>query len=34
MGLEDFDINFEKDSDEKDIRVIDDLKNDGTFNIK
>ena len=33
MGLEDFDINFEKDSDEKDIRVIDDLKNDGTFNI-
>ena len=33
MGLEDFDINFEKDSDEKDVMVIDDLKNDETFNI-
>jgi len=33
MGLEDFDINFEKDSNEKDVSVLDDLKNDRVFNI-
>lgn len=33
MGLEDFDINFEKDSDEKDISILDDLKNEGVFNV-
>ena len=34
MGFSDFDINFEKDSDNKDMSIIDDLKNDGLFNIK
>ena len=33
MGLEDFDINFEKDTNEKDISILDNLKNEQVFNI-